>query len=158
MEQTHNGIRYKFFWGGIFSNWYESNFELNGINYNCGEQYMMHQKALTFNDEETAKKILKEKSPRKQKRLGREVKNFDSKKWDLIKYELVKKGLREKFSQNTELKNYLIKYKSFQIVEASPEDRIWGIGFNDRNAIKNINDWGENLLGKILTELSYELN
>lgn len=158
MEQTFKGVKYIFFWNGIFSNWYESHFEVNGIKYNCGEQYMMYQKAMTFNDKEIADKILCECSPRRQKQLGREVKNFNPKKWDLVKYELVKKGLREKFDQNIELKRYLLKYKEFQIVEASPEDRIWGIGFYDNEAIQNIQNWGENLLGKILTELAVELS
>lgn len=158
MEQTFKGVKYKFFWNGIFSNWHESNFEINGIKYNCGEQYMMHQKAITFKDKEIANKILCEYSPRRQKQLGRQVRNFNPQKWDLVKYELVKNGLREKFNQNSELKRYLLKYKGFQIVEASPEDRIWGIGFYDSEAIQNIENWGENLLGKILTELATELS
>ena len=112
---------------------------------------------MTFNDKEIANKILREYSPRIQKQLGREVRNFNPQKWDLVKYELVKSGLREKFNQNPELKRYLLKYKGFQIVEASPEDRIWGIGFYDNEAIQNIQNWGENLLGKILTELATEL-
>jgi ribA/ribD-fused uncharacterized protein len=64
MEQIFEGIKYMFFWNGIFSNWHTSFFEINGVKYNCGEQYMMHQKALTFNDKETADKILVETSPR----------------------------------------------------------------------------------------------
>jgi ribA/ribD-fused uncharacterized protein len=68
----------------------------------------------------------------------------------------VKKGLREKFSQNKDLKNFLLSYREFIIVEASPYDRIWGIGYDDRSAINNIKDWGENLLGRILNELVNE--
>jgi ribA/ribD-fused uncharacterized protein len=156
MEQEFKGIKYMFFWNGIFSNWYESYFDINGIRYNCGEQYMMHQKAITFNDQETANKILRSSSPSKQKKLGREVSNFNPKQWDLVKYELVKTGLREKFNQNPKLKTFLLKYKDFQIVESSPEDRIWGIGFYGDEAIENIQNWGENLLGKVLTDLAIE--
>jgi ribA/ribD-fused uncharacterized protein len=156
MEQTFNDIKYKFFWSGPFSNWHESYFQLNGITYNCGEQYMMHQKALTFGDQDTADKILKETSPREQKQLGRQVKNFNPDIWDSVKYEVVKTGLREKFNQNPDLKRYLLKYKGYQLVEASPLDSIWGIGFAEDKAIQNINDWGQNLLGKILTELASE--
>jgi len=147
-----------FFWNGVFSNWHESHFEVDGVKYNCGEQYMMHQKAMTFNDQETANKILQAQSARRQKELGREVRNFNLAKWDLVKYELVKKGLREKFNQNPQLKKQLLKYKGFQIVEASPDDTIWGIGFFECEAIQNIKNWGENLLGKILTELTLELS
>jgi ribA/ribD-fused uncharacterized protein len=142
--------------GGYFSNWYKSYFKLNGVSFNSGEQYMMYQKAMLFGDHETAAKILNEDNPREQKKLGRLVKNFDKVVWDAECYELVKKGLRVKFNDQ-HLKEYLRNFKGYQIVEASPEDRIWGIGYHERNAIKNIDNWGENLLGKILTELSNEL-
>jgi len=157
MEATHKNIKYKFFWNGLFSNWHESYFTTNNIMFNCGEQYMMYQKAITFGDNETANKILKELSPRKQKELGRQVKNFNPKVWDNVKYDLVKKGLKDKFLQNPEFKEYLLKYKGYVLVEASPYDRIWGIGFYDHEAIQNIDNWGENLLGKVLTELAMEL-
>ena len=157
MVQELNGIKYKFFWGGVFSNWAPSPFILNDIHYNCGEQYMMYQKAMFFNDIESAEKILQTDSPREQKALGRKVKNFDSNKWDLVKYDVMKIGLAEKFKQNPILKSYLLNFKGFVLVEASPEDRIWGIGYAEDKAIENIDQWGENLLGKILTELSVEL-
>lgn len=157
MEQSYKGIRYKFFWDGPFSNWHPSPFKVDGVEYNCGEQYMMHQKALTFKDQVSADRILNTDSPNHQKRLGRQVEGFDPEKWTSVRYELVKKGLREKFIQNPELKNCLLRYKGYQIVEASPYDRIWGIGFFDSDAIDHFEEWGENLLGKMLTELSYEL-
>lgn len=151
-------IKYKFFLGGILSNWYPAEFTIDGVKYNCGEQYIMYQKAKLFNDSETALIILKETEPSCQKALGRSIKNFDAKIWDLSKYDIVKRGLREKFTQNTVLKNYLLCHKGYQIVEANPENRIWGIGYSSSDALYNILDWGENLLGKILTELSEEIN
>jgi len=80
----NNMEKYKFFYGGVFSNWYPSEFTINGFTYNCMEQYMMHQKAVGFNDFETARKIMKTKSPKEQKALGREVKNFDSKEYQSV--------------------------------------------------------------------------
>ena len=157
MRKTHNGIKYKFFWSGIFSNWHPSEFIIDGITFNSGEQWMMVQKAKTFNDVISIDKILSETNPKIQKQLGRYVKNFDADIWDEVKYGLVKIGLREKFLQNEDMLKYLLEYDGYQMVEASPYDRIWGIGFLDKDAIGNINDWGENLLGKILTELSIEL-
>lgn len=148
---------YVFFWGGIYSNWYPCNFVVDGIVYNCSEQYMMHQKALLFNDVDSAIKIMATNSPRDQKAIGRKIKNYDQKLWDEKKYELVKTGCRAKFQQNFKLKNQIIKDNGKYIVEASPEDNIWGIGFDDYNAIKNRDKWGENLLGKLLTELAKEL-
>ena len=157
MKKTHNGIKYKFFWSGIFSNWYPSEFIIDGITFNSGEQWMMYQKAKTFNDAIIMDKILNETNPKIQKQLGRYVNNFDPNIWDDVRYNLVKIGLREKFLQNEDMLKYLLEHEGYQMVEASPYDRIWGIGFLDKDAIANINDWGENLLGKILTELSIEL-
>lgn len=157
MKQTYNGINYMFFWGGMFSNWYVADFEVDGVLYNCGEQYMMHMKALTFNDFDTADKIMNECVPSEQKKLGREVKNYKESVWNLVRYELVKKGLKEKFTQIESCKSFLLKHKNCQIVEASPKDRIWGIGYDSYSAIENIDNWGQNLLGKILTELAQEI-
>jgi hypothetical protein len=149
--------KYKFFWNGKFSNWHPSEFVIDGITFNCGEQMMMYKKAILFNDFETAEKILAEPHPRNQKKLGREVKNFNKLTWDDMCYDLVKDGLREKFNQNPDLKEYLLKYKGYTIVEASPEDAIWGIGFGEWEALDQIDNWGKNYLGKICTELANEL-
>lgn len=157
LRRKHNGIKYAFFLDGIFSNWYPCSIVVDSIKYNCIEQYMMYSKALTFGDKENAEKILKEYSPRIQKKIGREINNFNEVIWDSCKYNIVKKGLIEKFKQNSELREYLLSYKGFSIIEASPVDRIWGIGYSSNDAISNINNWGENLLGKILTELSNEM-
>jgi ribA/ribD-fused uncharacterized protein len=152
--------KYKFFWGGYFSNWFVSDNQINidGMSFNCGEQYMMYQKAMLFNDKETANKIMKATEPREQKKLGRQVKNFDADLWNSASYEIVKKGLKIKFTQNDFLKDYINKYKGYIMVEASPYDNIWGIGFDEKNALKNIDKWGENRLGNILTDLSLEIN
>lgn len=149
--------KYHFFYKSKLSNWNMSTFTVDGITYNCGEQYMMYQKAITFNDTNTAKLILESTSPREQKNLGRQVKNYDDSIWSQIRFDVVKKGLKERFKQNPILKEELLKHKGKELVEASPIDRIWGIGYDEDNAIQNFNDWGENLLGKILTELITEL-
>ncbi len=149
--------KYKFFWGGIFSNWYPSNFVIDGIQFSSGEQFMMYNKAMLFNDLEIATLILAEPNPRNQKAFGRKVRNFNPQHWSSVCYDLVKEGLRQKFLQNPELLVYLKQYIGYEIVEASPEDRIWGIGYDSANALSNIDNWGTNLLGKMLTELSNEL-
>lgn len=152
-------VKYKFFWNSdsYFSNWYKCKFTVNGITFNCAEQYMMYQKAILFDDKHIARRILNEVSPAEQKRLGREIKKFDHFIWNNVKKDIVKKGLYQKFAQNPKLKDYLLKHKGYIMVEASPYDRIWGIGYQENNALDNINNWGENLLGKILTELSQEI-
>ena len=149
--------KYTFFWNGIFSNWHRSTFKVDGVTFNCGEQYMMYMKSIVFHDFDSAEKIMNEEHPRRQKALGKLVKNFNKKTWDDLCYDIVKDGLREKFKQNPDMKEYLISCKDTIIVEASPEDRIWGIGYGEWEALENIDDWGQNLLGKICTELANEL-
>ena len=43
---------------GYLSNWYLSEFSVDGVKFSSMEQYMMYSKAVCFNDMETAKKIL----------------------------------------------------------------------------------------------------
>lgn len=150
-------MKYKFFWNGPFSNWHKSEFDYLGIWFNCAEQAMMYEKAMLFDDTEIAEKILQSSEPSEQKKLGKKVKNFDGKIWDGTKVQIVKEILKCKFSQNDDLYDELLRYEGSEFVEASPYDRIWGIGYSEQDALDNINNWGENLLGKILTELSQEL-
>ena len=149
---------YRFFWGGIYSNWFRCKFTVDGIEYNCSEQYMMHKKALLFNDLETAQWIIESGSPREQKALGRKIKGYDQTIWDQVKYNIVKDGCRAKFEQNYALLKQIREDRGKILVEASPEDAIWGIGFDEDNAHQNKDKWGQNLLGQLLTELSVELS
>lgn len=160
---------YVFFWGGPLSNWYRAPIKcsffllkLDGSNaeqktFNCVEQYMMAAKAKLFNDEETFEKIMETKEPREQKALGRQVKNFVPEEWDAISYRVVKYACLHKFCGNKELGDYLLSTEGKHLVEASPHDRIWGIGYSEGDALSNINDWGENRLGNILMEVREEL-
>jgi ribA/ribD-fused uncharacterized protein len=142
---------YLFFLNGPLCQWWKSKFVENNIEYCCCEQYMMYQKALLFNDKETANKILNTKEPREQKKLGREVKNFDEHVWDVAKEKIVYNGNYLKFSQNEDLKEYLCDTHPYELVEANKYDRIWGIGmFSHDPNILDTSKWGQNLLGKIL--------
>ena len=150
---------YDFFWGGPFSNWYPSNFVVEGRRFNCGEQFMMFEKAMTFEDEITANVIMETSNPRDQKKLGRKVRNYDDKVWSEVRYEKVKRGLLEKYKQDPFFYNYLKERKDKIIVEASPYDRIWGIGFgeNDPDLLEKKDKWGLNLLGRCIMEIADEL-
>ena len=149
--------KYHFFWKSKLSNWTSSRFIYGGFKYNCGEQMMMHQKAIMFKDWETALLIEQSTNPKEMKALGRQVKNFDPKIWDEYKYDLVKAGLYCRFTQDNSAKAELLAHIGQIFVKASPYDRIWGIGYAAQDAMQNIDNWGENLLGKILTELSKEI-
>lgn len=154
--------KYTFFWRdkSPFSQWHPVGFkDEEGNFFKTAEHWMMFKKAKLFGDETVAQKVLKSGHPSKAKKLGREVKNFDSKIWDQHKFNIVKEGNVLKFSQNQELKEKLLETGDTFMVEASPYDRIWGIGLEAKDA-KNISEeqWpGENLLGKALDEVRAQL-
>jgi ribA/ribD-fused uncharacterized protein len=142
-----------------FSQWHRCQFVVDGVTFNCAEQFMMHGKAMLFGDTATAADILAADHPRTQKALGRKVKPFDNVLWERERMNIVKAGNRAKFTQNAELLATLLATKGTTLVEASPFDKIWGIGLgaNDPRA-RDPKQWkGKNLLGYALTELREEL-
>lgn len=151
--------KHVFFWNGIYSQWHKAPMTIGGIEYNSCEQYMMHQKALLFDDEIIADLIMQEKNPKEQKKYGRQIRNFDKAIWDKNCLAIVFEGNLAKFSQNPELKAEMLSTGNKIFVEASPLDHIWGIGL-DENA-ENIDDpsyWlGLNLLGQALTLVKNQL-
>ena len=142
-----------------FSQWYRCTFVVDGQTFNCAEQFMMHGKAKLFADDEIAHKILAADHPKQHKALGRKVKNFDDAIWKAQRLAIVKAGSTAKFTQNADLRALLLATAGTTLVEASPYDRIWGIGLAASNPLaQDPNTWrGQNLLGKILTELRDEL-
>lgn len=152
---------FSFFWEGPFSQWYKCKFIVNGIEYNCAEQFMMAQKAILFKDDDAFERIMQENDPRKQKRLGRDVRGFDKILWDRHRYTIVLAGSLAKFTQNADLKKILMDTDLRTLVEASPLDKIWGIGLGvvtiDGDPVPDVYDrtkWkGLNLLGQALTQV-----
>lgn len=151
--------KYVFFWDGIYSQWYHSPIMINDVTYNCCEQYMMHQKALFFGDNETAEKIMKTSNPRDQKILGRSVKDFNKDRWDRVNLNIVYRANLAKFTQIKELKEALLSTGNRILVEASPYDQIWGIGMGEEEpGVDNPINWkGQNLLGQAITLVKQEL-
>jgi len=147
------------FWNGPFSQWEPCEFVVDGIEYNCAEQYMMAEKARMFEDEATLEEIMDTDDPKEQKRLGRLVEGFDEDRWNAVAVDIVVKGNLAKFGQNPEFKKVLLDTEDKIIVEASPYDRIWGIGLreNDPRAWDR-NSWlGTNWLGEALCRVRDEL-
>ncbi|HEY0255035.1 MAG TPA: NADAR family protein, partial [Kofleriaceae bacterium] len=142
-----------------FSQWYPCAFTVEGVRFNCAEQYMMYGKAKLFGDEEMLNRILAATHPKQHKALGRKVKGFDDKRWTANRETIVAAGSRAKFTQNEELKRVLLATKNTELVEASPYDKIWGIGLSAEDPkAQDPRKWrGQNLLGKILTQLRDEL-
>ena len=90
------------FWGGWPSQWHLADFVVDGVRYNCCEQYMMAEKARVFGDEAALAKILKKSNPRDQKAIGRTVANFDKTTWDSVCRGIVYLGNLARFSQDDE--------------------------------------------------------
>lgn len=142
-----------------FSQWYRCSFTVEGRPFGCAEQFMMHGKALLFGDAGTAAKILAAEHPREHKALGRKVKPFDDAVWRREREAIVLAGNRAKFTQNPALRELLLATAGTTLVEASPYDRVWGIGLAESDPrAKDPAQWrGQNLLGKVLTRLRDEL-
>jgi len=111
-----------YFYGGILSQWYRCEFTIKGYTYNCAEQFMMHCKAMMFGDGKAATAIMNSISPREQKFFGRKVIDFDVNRWNKIAINIVTAGNFAKFSQNTDLKEYLLNTENKILVEASPTE------------------------------------
>lgn len=174
--------KFMFFWitKSPFSQWYKSKFKANtfisGDNesktkalqnlfpideqeYSSSEQFMMYHKAMIFLDREIAQQIMQTDDVRKIKDLGRQVKNYNEFVWKYFRSKIVYEGNKAKFTQNEELKKALFATKGTTLVEAAPNDAIWGIGLaeDDPRALKRETWLGKNLLGEILTQIRTEL-
>lgn len=160
---------YLFFWGhqsnseqvgkSCLSQWYEASFTVDNINYPTAEHYMMAEKARLFEDENALKKILATTTAKEAKQYGRLINNFDKKIWEEKRSEIVYAGNWAKFSQNQLLKDFLLQTEDKILVEASPEDTIWGIGLSqDHPDASSPKKWqGLNLLGFILMKIRADI-
>jgi ribA/ribD-fused uncharacterized protein len=144
-----------YFWNpdgnnGYMSQWEPSPFTHEGITYATAEMWMMIQKAKLFKDDEIASQMAATTDPKIHKALGRKVRGYDGKIWDQQKLRIVEEGNWWKFTSGEraeELKVLLLATGEKELVEASPFDRIWGVGFGEKNADENRKRWGQNLLG-----------
>jgi ribA/ribD-fused uncharacterized protein len=169
-SKSFNNIysNYLFFWGekkshGYLSNFYPCEFVVEGLKYNCSEQYFMKKKQELFDNsnKNLGEQIMAEINPKQIKNYGRVVKNFDQTIWDKNKYQIMYQGVKSKFISNPELAKKLLDTKNKKLVEASPYDKIWGIGLSESDAkkISNPTNWpGTNLLGQILEQVRDELS
>ncbi|KAF9446575.1 DUF1768-domain-containing protein [Macrolepiota fuliginosa MF-IS2] len=170
----HETSDYIFFWKtneehGYMSQWayspFKADVEIDGQVEKCefptAEHWMMVQKALLFGDTAVAREILATPAGSTDlaqvKALGRKVQNFDEETWVQKRYQIVVGGNMHKFRENKELRDKLLKTGAKVLAEASPRDRIWGVGFGANNAPLQKERWGQNLLGKALEEVRRSL-
>jgi ribA/ribD-fused uncharacterized protein len=153
-------FEYLFFWGhrprkdhklgpSCLSQWWRCAFDLDGQRYSSAEQYMMAEKARLSGDAEALAVILSADEPGRIKALGRQVRGFDEARWTAARFDIVVRGSTAKFGQDEHLRRYLLGTRESVLVEASPTDRIWGIGLAaDDPRARDPHAWlGENLLG-----------
>ena len=144
---------YIYFYGGIFSQWADCEFFSTYLErkVNCAEQAMMLAKAKHFKDDGIYQAILAEENPREQKALGRMVRGYNDEEWSKVRLDIVTSISYDKFNQNKGWKELLILTNGFTLVEASPTDMVWGIGFSELKAPSSDKSlWGMNLLGHAL--------
>lgn len=137
---------------GYLSNWYLSDFTVGGMRYTSLEQYMMHQKALRFRDENIAAQILATDDVAHIKELGRMVSRYKNHVWNGMRQIIVYEGLLAKFTQNEELKRALLNTGDAVLAEAAMYDLIWGIGLSMKDPRRlDPREWkGQNLMGYAL--------
>ena len=152
--------QFTLFWDGPFSQWTPSVFVIDDVEYSCAEQYMMAEKARLFEDDDILEEIMEAEDPGVQKALGRQVSNFDADIWAEDEdngrprcWNIVWRGNMAKFSQNPHLLKRLLKTEGTTLAEASPYDRIWGIGLGSSDSrAKDRENWnGKNWLGEVVT-------
>jgi len=158
-------VDFLFFWGhkpkteeaadaSCLSQWFPATFVIDGVSYRTAEHWMMAEKARLFGDDAALKKIVACKTPAEAKALGREVKNYDDVRWGKARSESVVVGNVAKFEQHAAMGAFLKSTGNAILVEASPRDRIWGIGMGASNPdARDPKKWrGRNLLGFALVE------
>ena len=166
LERTGGRPKYIFFWGHtprqgggvgkhVFSQWYEAPFTVDGATYPTAEHWMMVEKARLFGDGDALARILAAGNPGAAKQYGREVRGFEDGPWYAARWDIVVRGNLAKFGQNAQLGAFLATTGDRVLVEASPVDRIWGIGLAEDDArAQDPERWrGLNLLGFALMEV-----
>lgn len=134
---------------GYLSNWYNSYFRLDNVQFSSMEQYMMYKKAICFSDDKVAREILATDDVVRIKELGRLVSNYNDNIWNGKRQIIVYQGLIAKFAQNEELLHKLEQTGDAILVECAVKDIIWGIGLSMSDPKRlEIEQWrGQNLLG-----------
>ena len=163
--------KYLLFWGhqpppaggagkGCLSQWWPAAFAVDDVMYLSAEHFMMAAKARLFGDEEMAERIVAAAHPGQAKALGRQVRGFDEQRWAEERSGLVVTGNLAKFGQHPDLREFLLATGNRVLVEASPLDRVWGIGLaaDDPHAASPEHWPGLNLLGFALMEVRQQLS
>ena len=142
------------------SQWWPARFVADGHTFGSAEQYMMWRKATLFGDGARAEAILQSRSAAQAKAMGRQVTGFDEAVWTGSRFGVVVAGSVAKFDSDPALRAFLLGTRNRVLAEASPADRVWGIGLAaDSDHAANPQQWrGQNLLGFALMEARHLLD
>lgn len=133
---------------GIFSPNAKANFKDGDIELISCAQYLLYQKALLFNREDLAITFLESKDMHVIKRAVLELEECDQSLWNTYKFSIAVQGNYLKFTANPLIRNTLLRTEAKIIVNASPDDSVWGIGASAESCTGYIHDWkGDNLMG-----------
>ena len=167
-QEVRTGARVKYlhFWGhrplpdgrvgaSCLSQWWPSPFTVDGVRYATAEHWMMAGKARLFRDAEAERLALAAEHPAEAKKAGRLVRGFDDAVWARERFRIVVEGSVHKFTAHPELRGFLLGTGERVLVEASPLDRVWGIGLAaDDERVRDPSQWrGLNLLGFALMDV-----
>lgn len=135
-----------------YSHWFACSFTIDGQRFCCVEQYLMYHKAMLFHDSEIGKRILRSADPRRHRYLGRQVAGFNKELWHQHCKRFAFDANDAKFAQNPVLAENLLQTIGKCFAEASPYDRLWGIGLSLKNpGIYHRAQWrGRNWAGEVL--------
>lgn len=141
------------------SQWWPAPFKADGLRFATAEHYMMWSKARLFGDDDAAQAVLQAPGPAQAKKIGRLVKGFEEDAWVAHRWQIVVDASVGKFGSDPALRAYLLGTSRRVLVEASPRDRIWGIGMGASNEhAQDPARWrGLNLLGFALMEARQRL-
>ena len=140
---------------GFLSNWYRSDFELDGMKFTSAEQYIMYRKCMAFGDTVRAKAVMATDDTAEQQSIARGVSGYNNQVWNGIRQPVAMRALAAKFGQNEELGRALSATGNAYLVECAGSDRIWACGLRlDDPARRDIRNWkGTNILGFALMEV-----
>ena len=169
-DRAKRKLKFVFFWGHtapgdgrigthVLSQWWPHPFAVDGVRYPTAEHFMMAEKARLFGDETRLVEVLAAPSPGAAKAAGRRVTGFDDAVWCENRVEIVARGSVAKFGSDDDLRRFLVGTGDRVLVEASPRDRVWGIGMGKNNPdAAHPSRWrGLNLLGLALMKARAEL-
>ncbi|MBB1509960.1 NADAR family protein [Tessaracoccus sp. MC1756] len=139
---------------GCLSEHYPAPFESDGELFRTVEHYIAWRKATLFGDKHSAQRVLRAEAPTTARAIGRTVRPFNDEVWKSHRFDVAVAANVAKFAADPQLADHLRSTGRSVLVNASPIDRVWGIGLSaDDPAAQDPTRWpGLNIQGFALME------